>query len=159
MERAALRGWSSVTLVLTVAAVTGALADDLVGAEAVSATRAGDCPPATLPLDVRVRPNHGPVGTRVHISGRCFRRHWRREAYGLFLMKGFRHPRECELMIGAERLQLTVDADRRGHGVFDVGRSGRCFQRAYGRRATPGVYSVGIYCHACSFARFRITRE
>jgi hypothetical protein len=77
----------------------------------------------------------------------------------LFFVKDFRHPRECELIVGAEGLRLTVDAHRHGHGTFNVGRSGRCSQQTYGRPATPGVYSVGIYCHACSFARFRITRE
>jgi hypothetical protein len=159
MEPVALRRWWPVTLFLVVAAITGAPGHELAGATAANATETSDCPPATLPLDVRLRPDHGPVGTRVHISGRCFRRRWRHEAFGLFLAKDFRHPRECELMVGAERLRLTVDADRRAHGVFDVGSSGQCFQQQYRRQATPGVYSVGIYCHACSFSQFRVTRD
>jgi len=126
---------------------------------AVVASGSSKCLSGTLPLNFQLRPNHGPVGTRVHFTGQCFRRLWRREAFGLFLLKDFRRPRECELIIGGDKLELTVDTDRRGHGAFTVGSHGQCFQHNYGRRATAGVYSVGIYCHACAFTTFRITRR
>ena len=155
----ARRRWCLGPFVLVLAAMSGTLFHGVTRATAVDAATSSGCPVGTLPLDVRLRPDHGPVGTRVHISGRCFRRRWRRAAFGLFLLKQFQHPHECELIIGGDKQQLTVGADRRGTGVFYVGRSGQCSQQDYRRRATPGVYSVGIYCHACFFAQFRITRD
>lgn len=159
MGSGARRRWWFVVLVVVVAAMPLALLQNVVRATNVVAAKTGGCPIGTLPLDFHLRPDHGPVGTQVRISGRCFRRRWRREAFGLFLLKEFQRPRECELIIGGDKLQLSVGADRRGTGVFYVGRSGQCTQRDYQRRATPGVYFVGIYCHACHFAQFRITRS
>ena len=105
-------------------------------------------------------PTQGPPGTQVRIVGGCFLgsfwRHWR-SGYGMFLLRQFIEPRECELIAGVLDPVLRI---RRGwaEGAFTVpaGR-GSCFQHLYERRITPAIYSLGLGCHACNIARFRVT--
>lgn len=44
------------------------------------------CPRGSGPVDVRITPRRGPVGTRVRITGRCFVRRWN-SGYGSFLRR------------------------------------------------------------------------
>jgi len=101
-------------------------------------------------------PNHGPPGTNVAIFGDCFRsRHWN-HGYGIFLLRQFTEPRECEVIAGKD-VMFSVDRDGRGTGEMTVPARGHCFQRNYSRRLTPGWYHVGAGCHACYAGRFRVT--
>ena len=103
-------------------------------------------------------PDQGPPGTRVTVVGDCFKgRRWN-HGYGIFLIRGFTRPRSCEIIAGASPFRLRVDATGRARGFFTVPSRGGCFQEDYGRRVTPGVYQVGLGCHACGTARFRVTR-
>jgi hypothetical protein len=135
------------SLVLSGRALGGLLAD---------AAESDSCSPGTGPVDVRVVPRHGPVGTRVRVSGRCFRRRWD-AGYGIFLLRQFTKPLECELIAGGA-FRFRVNRARVGRGWFKVAHDGACFQHRYRRRVTPGPYRVGLGCHACLVARFRVTR-
>lgn len=96
------------------------------------------------------------MGTRVRITGRCFRRHWN-HGYGIFLRHQFFKPRECELLAGGA-FRFHVNRARRGRGWLDVASRGSCFQHRYGRRVTPARYWVGFGTHAGVVGRFRVTR-
>jgi hypothetical protein len=121
-----------------------------------AATESEPCRPGRGPADVRIMPRHGPVGTRVRIRGRCFPRRWN-HGYGIFLLRQFMKPRECELIAGG-RFRFRVNRARVGRGWFKVARDGACFQHRYRRRVTPGRYRVGVGTHASFVARFRVTR-
>lgn len=105
-------------------------------------------------------PDHGPPGTRVTIVGDCFKsRDWN-FGYGIFLIRHFFKPQECEVIAGADPFELEVDRQGRSQGFFTVPSRGGCFQHDYDRRVTPGVYRIGIGCHACATAAaFRVTRS
>jgi hypothetical protein len=77
--------------------------------------------------------------------------------YGAFIYKDFRRPRDCEVL--ASDFKFTIDRQGRGHGSGTVAALGRCFQHSYGRRITPGLYSVSVGCHACVVAHFRVIRR
>ena len=114
---------------------------------------ASDAPPA-----LSLRPRRGPVGTRIRIRGRCFDpRQDYNAAYGIILIRQFSRPRECELIAGG-RQRFDVNDDGTGRGYLIVAARGHCFQRRYGRRVTPGRYSLAIGCHACHVGFFRVTR-
>jgi hypothetical protein len=115
------------------------------------------CPRGSGPVDVRITPKRGPVGTRVRITGRCFPRRWNL-GYGIFLRRQFTKPRECEIIAGGA-FRFRVTRARVGRGWFEVARDGACFQHHYRRRVTRGRYDIGFGCHACTLGRFRVTRE
>lgn len=103
-------------------------------------------------------PDHGPPGTRVTLVGDCFKsRDWD-HGYGIFLIRQFFKPRECEIIAGADPFELEVDNQGRAQGFLTVPSRGACFQNDYGRSLTPGEYRIGIGCHACATAAtFRVT--
>lgn len=102
-------------------------------------------------------PNHGPVGTRVALVGDCFLSKRWDSGYGLFLIRQFVEPRECELIAGGDH-ELKIEKTGRARGFFIVPATGSCFQHDYGRGVTPGVYQLGVGCHACTGrATFRVT--
>lgn len=111
---------------------------------------------------VAVSPDHGPIGSRVSLVGDDFvRSEWRDVVranagggYGVFLIKDL--PDGCELIAGA-RFDLQVDAS--GHLTSDltVPERGQCFQTERTERVRPGAYRVGIGCHACEVATFKVT--
>ena len=107
---------------------------------------------------VRARPDHGPPGTRVTIVGECFEERQWNHGYGIFLIRQFSQPRECEVIGWGNPFRFRVDSRGRGRGFFTVPSSGDCFQQDYGRRVTPGVYAIGLGCHACGVGTFRVTR-
>ncbi len=109
--------------------------------------------------EITLRPTAGPIGTRVRISipDGCFKRDWNK-GYGIFLLRQFMQPRECELISGGG-FKLHVNAAGGARGHLSVGDRGHCFQQPYGRAATPGRYVVGFGCHACGGPTFTITRE
>jgi hypothetical protein len=117
-------------------------------------------PPCRGPL-VWIFPSQGPIGTHVTITGYCFLgQYWRqwRGGYGMFLLHQFLEPRECELIIGVSDPVLRINRSGQAEGSFTVpGGTGGCFQHGYERRITPTDYSLGIACHACSVATFRVT--
>jgi Sec-independent protein translocase protein TatA len=105
-------------------------------------------------------PAKGPPGTKVEIFGDCFLgswwRHWR-GGYRMFLIRGLPTPPECELIIGVDDPVLTF-SNGRAVGSFTVPSGvGSCFQNLYKRQLTPGTYGLGIACHACEVAKFRVT--
>jgi hypothetical protein len=114
------------------------------------------CSSGTGPVGVHIVPAYGPVGTRVRVTGRCFRRNWN-SGYGIFLGRQFAQPRECEIIAGGA-FELRVDSKHRARGWFKVAPDGACFLHRYRRRATPGRYRVGLGCHACRVTAFRVTR-
>jgi|SRR3954470_9687117 hypothetical protein len=138
-----------------VRAITAAAAALCTLALSAPGTAAPPCSSGTGPVDVRLGPRHGPVGTRVRLTGRCFARHWN-AGYGIFLDREFTKPRECEVIAGGP-FRFHVDRSRAGHGWFIVAPDGACFQHDYRRRVTPGVYQLSVGCHACAVARFRVT--
>jgi hypothetical protein len=115
------------------------------------------CPRGSGPVDVRITPKRGPVETRVRLTGRCFARRWN-SGYGIFLLRQFTKPRECEIIAGGA-FRFRVNRARVGRGWFEVARDGACFQHRYRRRVTPGRYDIGFGCHACTLGRFRVTRD
>jgi hypothetical protein len=141
----------------TVAAALCALdlSGPAVGRSLTDTTATAACSPGSA--SVRLVPRHGPVGTRVRVTGRCFfYRHWD-SGYGIFLLREFTKPRECEIIAGGAS-RFRVDRDHSARGWFKVAADGACFQHRYRRRVTPGLYEVGFGCHACLLARFRVTR-
>jgi hypothetical protein len=117
-------------------------------------------PPCRGP-HVWLSPDQGPIGTHVAITGYCFvGQDWSqwRGAYGMFLLHQFIEPRECELIIGVGDPVLRISRSGRAEGSFTVpGGEGGCFQQRYEWRITPASYSLGIQCHACLVADFRVT--
>ena len=104
-------------------------------------------------------PDRGPPGTRVMFVGDCFKGSFARNptaGYGIFLLHRFVKPRECELIGPAVPFRLDLHRGR-AEGFFTVPFQGICFQHRYGRRLTPEMYELGVGCHACSIARFRVT--
>jgi len=106
---------------------------------------------------VTLRPRAGPIGTRIRISipAGCFKRDWN-AGYGVFLLRQFNKPRECEL-IGSGGFRLRVNAVGEARGYVIAPARGHCFQHTYSRAATPGRYVVGFGCHACGGPTFTTT--
>jgi hypothetical protein len=76
--------------------------------------------------------------------------------YGVFLIGDGGHG--CELITrGDFSLHLAND----GHLVADliVPSEGTCFQGDEQRELRAGTYAIGIGCHACQVAEFRVTIE
>lgn len=144
------------TVAVAAALCAFAWPDSATGQPLTDAAQREACPRDTGPVDVRIAPRRGPVGTRMRITGRCFRRRWN-HGYGIFLRRQFTKPRECEIIAGGA-FRFRVSRTRVGRGWFEVARDGACFQRRYRRRVTPGRYYVGFGCHACTIGRFRVTR-
>lgn len=106
---------------------------------------------------LRVVPQQGPIGTRVRLAGQCFGDSYY-DGDGVFLLRQFFEPRECEIMAFAKhRLRFGKSGSLRGH--FTVPGNGACSQHDYSRRVTPSRYFVGIGCHSCLHARFRVTKH
>jgi hypothetical protein len=104
-------------------------------------------------------PDRGPPGTRVMIVGDCFKGSFAHDptaGYGIFLLHRFMKPRECELIGPAVPFRLDLHRGR-AQGFFTVPFRGLCFQHRYGRRLAPEMYELGVGCHACGIARFRVT--
>lgn len=144
------------TTTVAAALCTLALSGPAMGRPLTDATATAACSPGIGPVGVRIVPEHGPVGTRVRISGRCFPRHWD-SGYGIFLLRQFTKPRDCEIIAGGA-FRFHVDRAHVARGWFTVAPDGACFQHRYRRRVTPGRYQLGVGCHACTVARFRVTR-
>jgi hypothetical protein len=144
------------TATVAAALCTLALSGPAVGRPLTDTTATAACSPGSGPVRVRIVPGHGPVGMRVRITGRCFARHWD-SGYGIFLLREFTKPRECEIIAGGA-FRFRVDRDHSARGWFKVASDGACFQHRYRRRVTPGLYELGVGCHACLVAHFRVTR-
>jgi hypothetical protein len=105
-------------------------------------------------------PTEGPVGTRVVFVGDCFAGpYWAEDvlhgAYGMFLLRDLAG---CEQIVGAEPFEIRRAPGGRVRGSFTVGSEGGCFQSDGPPRAVvPGAYRLGLGCHACLVATFRIT--
>jgi hypothetical protein len=148
-------GWISRAVTVVAAALLALALAAPVGGALTDATGTGSCSSGTEPIDVRIVPRRGPVGTRVRITGRCFARDWD-SGYGIFLLRQFTKPRECELIAGGA-FRLRVDRAHVARGWFKIARDGACFQHRYQHRVTPARYWVGVGCHACTVTRFRVT--
>lgn len=109
-------------------------------------------------------PPKAPPGTRVRFEGDCFVGFFADKktlttGYGIFLI----HPAlewgeapDCELIAGTRPNRLTITAGR-GNGFFTVPEEGGCFQSSRVRPVRPGRYDLGMGCHACYVAPFRVT--
>jgi hypothetical protein len=129
-----------------------------------------------------LRPASGPVGTYVTISGqltpdqvRTYESEIQRPAYFSLITDVLadcaKDPYDCsagppslvgcELIVDLVHPLITLDTTTgRVTGSFTVGGEGTCFQdRPSGdsQATPPGRYDLAIGCHACSFARFRMT--
>ena len=115
--------------------------------------------PGPGPTGVLV-PDSGPVGTRVSIVIDClsgFEDQITHPAYGAFLIRDFGKHAACELIAGGP-FQIKLVGRGRAAGWFTVGSQGACFQSGGKTRlVTPGVYGVGVGCHVCELATFRVT--
>ena len=161
------RGLISFTILLTSVVACSAGADSSHQPEQIdpsisaesdldSDAEAGPPTPRACRPQVFIRPEMGPVGTRIRIRGSCFDRKWG-DGYGMFLLRQFQSPRECELLAGG-RQHLAVRRSGRARGFFIVPGRGSCFQHEYDRLVTPARYSLHIGCHACDTGRtFRVT--
>ena len=158
---------SSILLVLLVACAdepspknqesTGARPTSQHTSGALAAEMDADDPCMEGPI-LEVDPPRGSVGDRVTLSGTCFKRNWD-AGFGVFLIRQFQEPRECELLAGG-RYAFHVQKDGGAKGYFVVPERGSCSQRTYGRRVTPGQYWMGVGCHACTDGvRFRVIRD
>jgi hypothetical protein len=143
------------TVGVMLAAAGSFVADQVVAR--IPADQAEPCARDALPV-VRVAPRRGPVGTRIRVSGRCFEPNFdsHRDGYGVFLLRQFRRPRECELLAG-DGGRFRADGEGTARGSLRVSSRGSCFQRHYGRRLTPGRYWIHMGCHACRVGSFRVT--
>jgi hypothetical protein len=106
-------------------------------------------------------PDRGPPGTRVMVVGDCFKGPFATDptaGYGVFLLRRFTKPKECELIGPAVPFRLDLHRGR-AEGFFTVPFRGVCFQHRYGRPVTPEMYEVGVGCHSCAIARFRVTGD
>ena len=110
-----------------------------------------------------VTPDHGPVGTLVHLEGAGFRDPFWQSVdascrtscgYGVFLEGGF--PGDCDLIATTA---FTLAITPAGHllAQFTVPAKGDCFQQARGLPVSPGWYKIGIGCHVCDVGVFRVT--
>ncbi len=116
--------------------------------------------PFGLPT-VTVTPDHGPVGTRVHLEGDGFTDPYWQEVgrthgggYGVFLIGSA--PGGCELIAGGD-FTIRIGADGHLTAEVTVSGTGNCFQMDRTAQVRPGRYAIGIGCHACEVAEFRIT--
>jgi hypothetical protein len=120
--------------------------------------------PIPLHLAVTATPNHGPVGSRIHLEGEGFTdSYWQHAnqasdwAYGISMIRDYENG--CEGIASSEN--LTGHIDPRGHLVadFTVGGTYTCFQRGGAPGpVTPGNWSIVINCHACAVGTFEVTK-
>lgn len=111
-------------------------------------------------------PDHGPVGTRVSIVLDCLKPDFTAAirgaitygGYGVFLIRDFAPAGSCELLAGGA-YHLRLVGHGRAAGWFTVSRQGDCFQSSRTRLVTPGLYGVGVSCHACEVTTFVVTRS
>lgn len=105
-----------------------------------------------------VFPEEASVGDSVSFVGDCFLGSGygsKKEilgGYRLFLIRqlGDSPETECEQIVGTDPLDLDLHGDGTIEGTFAVGAEGYCFQHDEGPRpVVPGVYTVGLGCHAC----------
>jgi hypothetical protein len=118
-----------------------------------------------LELAVTATPDHGPVGTRVHLEGEGFTdSYWQSAnqasdwAYGISLIRAYENG--CEGIASSENISGRIDPD--GHLVADFTVAGTytCFQRSgLPGPVTPGTWSVVINCHACGVGTFEVTKD
>lgn len=105
-----------------------------------------------------VFPKEAGVGDTVSFVGNCFigpiygSEKVLLRGYGLFLIRqlGDSPATECEQIVGTRPLEAKLNADGTIEGTFTVGSEGNCFQHDEGPRpVVPGVYRIGLGCHAC----------
>lgn len=114
------------------------------------------CGRASQPFPhLTVIPSQAAIGERVSVVGDCFVGPWRDfeccGPYGLFLIREISggSGASCELIAGGPH-ELSIEGPGRRAGFLTVPRSGDCFQGGGTRKElSPGLYRVGIGCHAC----------
>jgi hypothetical protein len=107
---------------------------------------------------VTLHPDHGPVGTRVTVTGSGFAPALAGTPVGLLLNRTF--PDGCSLVGGARVIFLHVSSDGSLHGQFVITAQGPCFQQP-GRhhQVSPGTYQLAIGCMSCNVHTFVVTRR
>jgi hypothetical protein len=76
-------------------------------------------------------------------------------AYGVFLIRSD-GATGCELIAGG-RFSLDISPSGSLVADFVVPDTGDCFQSQAQQPVEPGRYAIGIGCHACEIAYFRVT--
>jgi hypothetical protein len=106
---------------------------------------------------VTLRPDHGPVGTRVTVTGSGFTPGVVGTPVRLLLLNRT-FPDGCSLVGGTRVNSLHVSKDGTLRGQFVITAQGACFQQP-GRHhpVTPGVYQLAIGCMACDVHAFLVT--
>lgn len=121
--------------------------------------------PFGLGSNITVRPDHGPVGTRVHLAGGGFTgASWQEVArthggaYGVFLDVDPGTAGGCELLAGGP-FTLRISPSGVLAADFTVPAQGSCFQTHPTKvePVRPGRYAIGVGCHVCLVAYFRVT--
>lgn len=138
----------------------------LVALTAASPKEAG----ASEDLLLRLSPDHGPIGTKVAISGQVpadqiseWTTQWADPGYFTLLLelsKSREFPSGCELLGFVDEGVVHLDPDTgQVSGSFRVPSRGTCFQSEDGKSHAirPGQYYLSIGCHACVVASFTIT--
>ena len=119
-------------------------------------TPAALCPPS---CGITLRPDHGPVGTRVQVSGPAPSWAVPDDIYALDLERTLDPPGDCDA-IAATSHRFSVDANGNLTGWFIVPATASCFQQlppGSSRTVGPGTWDVGLGCHSCQIATFRVT--
>jgi hypothetical protein len=118
--------------------------------------------PTPQPWSLTISPDHGPVGTRVHLEGDGFvGGSWQNAelpgGYGVFMGAGLGLGwGVCDLVADTD---FTIEISDSGHltADFTVPASGHCFQTDRSASVSPGEYTIGVACHACAVSTFRVT--
>ena len=106
---------------------------------------------------VTLHPDHGPVGTRVTVTGSGFTPGVVGAPVRLLLLNRT-FPGGCSLVGGARVIFLHVNRDGTLRGQFVITAQGPCFQQP-GRhhQVSPGIYQLAIGCMSCDVHAFLVT--
>jgi hypothetical protein len=107
---------------------------------------------------IELRPDHGPLGTRVELTGSCFLGPFRSFADNpTFLALIGPQTDGCGLLFPARgRVEWEWTGSIEGHFTIDD-RRGRCRERPGPSRLRPGNYRLAIGCAKCRVARFEVS--
>lgn len=108
---------------------------------------------------VTLRPDSGPVGTRIRVEGSEFPRYLAGERTVIVTLNR-EFPGGCGLVGGVRVISLHISKQGQLHGRLVITAHGDCFQEPGRHHAvTPGRYQLAIGCMACDLRSFLVTRR